>query len=176
MILGPGLARLRRALANQELGRADELWSELLRTVQPLGAKGRQQLADCFEAFASLKEALGKPVEAERFRRRAATARKDPSELQRHGSGDAANPGWDNHAWVRLQAGELSQAAEDAIQKVHVELEIAETRGYRRALLLALGFGALVGLWVGALTRLPMAVLALLGAVVGIFWARKKFR
>src|SRR5580704_5943804 len=70
MILGPGLARLRRALANQDLMKAEELWTELLRSVQPLGARGRGQLADCFEAFANLKEALGKPQEAERFRGR----------------------------------------------------------------------------------------------------------
>jgi hypothetical protein len=176
MILGPGLARLRRALVDRDLMRAEELWAELLRSVQPLGALGRGQLADCFEAFANLKEAMGKPQEAERFRGRAVTARKDPSELARHGAGGAAASGWDTHAWVRLQSGEVSEAAQQAIHEVREQLERAEARGYRQSVLLALCAGAIIGLWVGAITRLPMSVLAVSGALLGCLWARKKFR
>jgi len=75
---GPGLPALRRALADGDLAAAEGLWDALLTTILPLGPQGRTQVADCFESYACLKDALGKPREAERFRRRPSPCARIP--------------------------------------------------------------------------------------------------
>jgi hypothetical protein len=153
---------------------ADELWAALLRTVQPLGAIGRAQLADCFEACARLKEALGKKEEAERFQRRSQSARKDPAALNRRESGgQGRSAGWDSHAWVLRQAGEAGAPATEAIRKAYLQLELDELKARRWRITLALGGGGLAGLWFAVVTGLPLGLLTLMGGFTGWLWVRR---
>jgi len=139
--------------------------------VQPLGALGRRQLADCFLALASLKRAMGKGPDAELLERRAQTARKDPSDLSRHRS---AGPGWDNHAWLRLQADEAGAPSSEALAEVRRQLRESEDRGARRRTVLGLLFGGLAGLWVSVATGIPGLYLGPVGAALGFAWARRQ--
>jgi hypothetical protein len=171
---GAGLVRLRRALVAGDLVLADALWAELLKAMRPFGARGRGQLADCFEACAALKQALGKDVEAQRFRHRAASARKEPGELQRHASRQAnGGSGWDNHAWLRLQADEVGGPNPEAMASARAALEKQEAQGRRRKRALWVGAGAFAGLWIWVITGLPAWFMVPLGALVGWRWSGK---
>ncbi|HTA16991.1 MAG TPA: hypothetical protein VK786_04530 [bacterium] len=176
LVQGPGLIRLRRALANREWVLAEELWDGLLRTVQPLGAAGRSQLAECFEAYACLKDALGKPAEAERFRHRAESARKDPSHLNRHvplGKGAAAGV-WDSRARMRRRFDSDERPSAAVLSKVRALLDREDVLERRRKIILTLGSGGLAGVLCAAFTDLPTGVMALVGVGMGwLLWARK---
>lgn len=139
-----------------------------------MGAIGRAQLADCFEAWARLKEALGRKDEAERFLRRSLSARKDPAVLNRHETGARGRgAGWDSHAWVLRQAGEAGGPATEAIRKAYLQLELDEAKARRWKVFLALGGGGLSGLWFAVVTGLPMGLLALMGGFTGWLWVRR---
>jgi len=173
---GPGLISLRRALANRQWVLAEELWDGLLRTVQPLGTVGRGQLAECFEAYACLKEALGKSAEAERFRHRAGSARKDPSHLKRHapiGAGSGGG-GWDSQAWVRRHFDAADRPSAEVLSKVRAILDREDVLARRRKIVLTLGSGGLAGIVCAAFTDLPTGMMALVGVGMGwLLWARK---
>jgi hypothetical protein len=175
---GPGLIGLRRALANRELDRAEELWDGLLRTVQPLGAVGRSQLAECFEAYACLKDALGKSDEAERFRHRAESARKDPSHLNRRipsGTGAAAGGVWDSQAWARRRFEAFDRPSAAVLGKVRALLDREDALARRRRIFLILGSSALAGIVCAEFTGLPSEAMAPVGAGMGwLLWARKQ--
>ena len=173
---GAGLISLRRALANRQWVLAEELWDGLLRTVQPLGAAGRGQLAECFEAYACLKEALGKSTEAERFRHRAGSARKDPSHLNRHAPPGAGPVGgaWDGHAWARRHFDAADRPSAAVLNKVRAILDREDVLARRRKIILTLGSGGLAGVVCAAFTDLPTGVMALVGVGMGwLLWARK---
>ena len=171
---GAGLARLRRALANRELEQADELWAGVLRTVQPLGSQGRRMLADCFDAYACLKDAMGKDMEAERFRQRARSARKDPSAVSRHqDAGASEGRSWDLEAWKRLQPEQAGASSEETVQRVREQLERDEAAGLRRRKLLGMGGGGLAGLVCAAVVGLPALIPVLLGAGLGYYLASR---
>ncbi len=171
----PGLGRpedalrLRLALLAGEWVRAEGLWDALLRTLRPLGRSGRAQLAECFEACAALKEALGKPAEAARLRSRGATLRKDASSVARRA---ASGSGWDSHAWTSAQAADAAEAL-PRVLKARDELARLEAVWARRRLGWALVLGALAGVWVALVVGLPVALLATAGAGAGLVWARR---
>jgi len=165
---------LRRTLMAQDLSGAELLWAQVLSTLRPLGPEGRRQLAASLEACAALKDALGKQVEAQRLRQRAATARKDPQELQRKQAGlpQGGAVGWDNHAWLRLQADEDSPDRQAAIARVRAEMEQAEAFSKRRNRALQVGALSLVGLAGGSAMGLPALATGVFGAGLGWFLSR----
>jgi hypothetical protein len=173
---GPGLISLRRALAKRQWVLAEELWDGLLRTVQPLGAAGRSQLAECFEAYACLKDALGKSAEAERFRHRAESARKDPSHLNRHapfGKGSVAGE-WAGRARMRRRFDADDRPSAAVLVQVRALLDREDVLERRRKIVLSLGSGGLAGIVCAAFTDLPTGLMALVGAGMGwLLWARK---
>lgn len=170
----PGLARLKRALLKGDLPEAESLWLALLRTLRPLGSHGREQLAACFQAMACLELAMGKPDEASRFHLRSLSAAKDPSTvLRRHSTEALPTKGWDNHAWLRLQADEAGGPPQETVEKVNQELDQAEASSQRRRRLLATAGGALAGLYAAILTGLPEIGALVLGAGLGWLYGRR---
>lgn len=83
------LERLRACLGSGDGEGAEAAWERILAAMRPLGAEGRRQLAEAFEACAALKARLGKTEEARRLRQRAASARKDPGQLRLKPAGAA---------------------------------------------------------------------------------------
>lgn len=174
MIQGPGLANLRRALADRDLVRAEELWENVLGALQPLGPRGRAHLSECFDACAAVKEALGKSAEAAILRRRAVTARKDPSELTRGGGNRPRTSGWDQSTWLRLQSEEGGARPQAEIDKAFAELEAAEARSRRKVRIVAVAAGGFGGLWLSVVTGIPAWFMVLFGAGMGWIWVRKR--
>jgi hypothetical protein len=166
LMQGPGLIALRRALADGDFGAAEGLWAALLQTVLPLGPLGRNQVADCFEAYACLKDALGKPKEAERFRRRALSVRKDPMVLNRRAALGSRK------IWGGRPAWESDGPSPEVLQRVNAQLDREEVLGRRRKVALILGTSGIVGLGLASFTGLPTLSMLLLGLCVGWLWVR----
>jgi tetratricopeptide (TPR) repeat protein len=163
--------RLRRSLVSGDLQDAERAWDLALASMRPLGAEGRRVLGDCFEAAAALKEALGKVAEAERLRRRAESARKDPVELRRKQSAEAAL----SRTPSRLNGFEEDTDAKARAERIHAaEVELARLlerrerrlRSFKRA-----AVGALAGTLAGSVWGLGMAGGAL-GAGLAWVWKR----
>jgi len=173
---GTGVVALRRALANGDLDLAEELWAGLLRTIQPLGAVGRRQLADSFEAFAALKDALGKREEAGLYRRRAQSASKDPALVKRREAGTRAAVG---QKILGLRTGVSSRSprsegpSPETLRTVREQLALNEVKERRHKIMLTLGASGLVGLWVAVVTGLPMAFMVAVSCGTGWLWIRR---
>lgn len=173
--LSPQVAgSLRRTLMNEDLSGAERLWTQVLSTMRPLGPQGRAQLAASLEACAALKDAVGKDGEAQRLRQRAATARKDPQELHRKQGAAAAGAGlgWDNHAWVRLQADTESPDRQAAIAAVRAEMDQQEARSERTKRACQVGALSIFGLAGGSALGLPVLATGAVGAGLGWYLSR----
>jgi hypothetical protein len=164
---------LRGHLERGDLQAADASFSGILASMRPFGAEGRLQLAAALEACAALKDRLDRPEEARRLRQRAASARKDPSELRRKQSG---GPGqrWDEHAWVKAQVEEPDAGRPARIAAVQRELEQQLRLQERRQRALKLGAGGLAGLFSGPALGLPLGLGGVLGAGLAWAWLRRR--
>jgi len=166
------LGRLRRALLEGDWAKAESLWTGILPGLRPIGAAGRAQMAEALESLAVLKEHLGRVEEARRLRQRAATARKDPSELRFKQSKDESHR-WDAHAWLQVQAREEGPdpGREARIAAVEKELEAqlkAQDERRRGLTIGALGFAGAVA---SPVIGLPMGLGGVLGAGLGWAWS-----
>jgi len=155
-------------VSQSRLAEADTLVAGLVRTLRPLGVDGRLQLSRTLEAWAQLKAAQSLAREAEGLHQRALSAGKDPQELRRkQAAGEDGSTGWDNHAWVRLQAAEAGGAAEEgALAQVRRDLDQALLAQDQRQRRWKVGFCALSGFACAVFVGLSPA-LGLLGAIAG---------
>ena len=176
---GVGTAVQRSQLALQlsqgRLAEADALMGALVRTLRPLGAQGRAQLAGTLGAWAELKAARGLAREAEGLGQRSASAAKDPQELHRkQATGEDGSVGWDNHAWLRLQADEGARPPVALVEQVRRDVERGLQSGERKARGFKVAAGALLAFGVADLLGLPLAWTAGLGALVGWVWSLRQ--
>lgn len=170
---------LRRALLEEDLSGAERLWTQTLAGMRPLGDSGRLQLAAALDACAALKVAMGKPEEAVRLAQRAATARKDPRELQRKQATTSATggPGWDNSAWQRLQSDHDDPDRQAAIARVKEEMAQSELRSSKKKRALRAGALGLVGVAGGTAcgaVGIPALAAGAVGAGLGWMLGRDK--
>lgn len=176
---GAGDARLvsalAQALADGDLAAADAHWAALASGLRPLGPAGRRLLGDCFDAWASLKAARGLDAEAARLRQRAVSARKDPEALRLHQASRAdGSGGWDNHAWLKLQAGDVMPDQEVVVARVRQELDrqmAAAERRWRAWKIAGASFAGFIG---SGLLGIPLLVGSAVGASLGWWWGRPK--
>jgi hypothetical protein len=164
---------LRGHLERGDLQAADAAFSGILASMRPIGAEGRRQWAAALEACAALKERLERPEEARRLRQRAASARKDPSELRRKQGSDQGQR-WDEHAWVKAQVEEPDAGRPDRIAAVQRELDRQLRLQERRQRALKLGAGGLAGLVSSPVLGLPIGLGGALGAGLAWAWLRRR--
>jgi hypothetical protein len=166
--------RLALSLSQAEWALADAQLAALVKTLRPLGAEGRRQLAATLAAWGQLKAAQGLAREADGLRQRAVTAAKDPHDLQRkQAAGQDGGGSWDNHAWVRLQAEEAGLTQPAVVQKVRDDLDAAERKQERRERgwkVAALAFAGALGT---AAADLPVLAGMAVGALAGLWWSRR---
>jgi hypothetical protein len=168
-------AVLRRALLNENYVQAEAQWLVLLRGLRGGGAKERELHGNCWDAYAFLLEHLGRADEARRTHQRAASARKDPAELNRKsvGAGVAeARLGGSAGAMRKLHQDEYHQPDAAALQKVHADLDRELARQERREKLLKVGGLSLAGLAGGPVIGVPALMSSALGAGIGWAWSR----
>jgi hypothetical protein len=168
------LGRLRRALLEGDWAQAEAIWGGILPGLRPMGPQGRAQLAEALEAFALLKEHLGKADEARRLRQRAATARKDPSELRFKQAKDESHR-WDEHAWLAAQAREEGHdpGREARVAAAQAELERQLAAQEKRHTGLSVGALGFVGAVASPVVGLPSSLGVLLGAGLGWAWSKR---
>jgi hypothetical protein len=168
------IGRLRRALLQGDFAQAEAVWTGILPGLRPIGSQGRAQLAEALEAFALLKDHLGKADEARRLRQRAATARKDPSELRFKQTKDESHR-WDDHAWLAAQAREEGpDPGRDArIAAVQAELERQLEAQESRKIGLTIGALSFAGVVASPVVGLPFGLGGVLGAGIGWAWSRR---
>ena len=146
---------------------------DLVRTLRPLGPEGRAQLAATLAAWAQLKAAQSLGREAEGLLRRAASAGKDPHDLRRkQAAGDDGSAGWDNHAWLKLQAEESGSANGAAVAQARQDLAQDMAFKERRWKRFQVGGGAVLGFSLSAFLGLPLFWGSLAGALAGCVWSR----
>jgi hypothetical protein len=175
--INPALAaELRRALLSDDLSAAEGTWTVILRGLHGVGAAERQNQASSWEAYAAFLEQQGRTDEGRRARQRAATARKDPSELKRKQDGVAeARLGSSAASLKRLHAEEYHHVDDEAVRRVQAELERQLALQARNAKLIKVGALSFAGLAGGALTGVPAVLtgaLGALGAGLGLAWVR----
>lgn len=167
------LGRLRRFLLLGDLASAEQVWDGLLPGLRPIGVEGRRLMGEALEAFAVLKDHLGKAEDARRLRRRAASARKDPSELKFKQSRDDLHR-WESHAWLRAQMDEQDAGRAARVAAVQRELERQLRLQDRRQRTLKLGACGLVGVATGPVLGLPLPLGGVLGAGLAWAWLRRQ--
>ena len=162
-------------LSQGRLADADALMGALVRTLRPLGPQGRAQLAGTLQAWAQLKAARGLAQEAEGLGQRSVSAAKDPQELHRkQAAGEDGSVGWDNHAWLRLQADEDARPSAALVSQVRRDVDRGLRRQERRARGFKVAVGALFAFAAAALLGLPLGWTAGVGGLIGWMWSLKK--
>jgi hypothetical protein len=152
---------------------ADALVGSLVRTLRPLGPEGRVQLSATLGAWAQLKAAQSLGREAQGLLQRAASAGKDPHDLHRkQAAGEDGSAGWDNHAWLKLQAEEAGRADASAVERARQDLAKDLAFKERRWKRFQVAGGALVGFSLCAFVGLPLALGSVAGALLGWIWSR----
>jgi hypothetical protein len=167
------LAELRRATLTDDLAAADGTWTVILRGLHGIGASERQIQATCWDAYGFFLEHAGRADEARRAHQRAATARKDPSELKRKQDGVAeARLGSSAASLRRLHSDEYHQADPEAVKKVQAELERRLAQQARNMKIVKVGALSFAGMVSGVLMGMPAALTGIMGAGLGLAWIR----
>ena len=166
-------ADLRRSILNGDAALADSTWLVILRGLHGVGAAERALQADCWDAYAFFLEHQGRTDEARRAHQRAATARKDPSELKRKQDGVAeARLGASADSLKRLHSDEYHQPDAEAVRRVQEELDRQLAAQARREKVMKVGGLSLAGLVGGTLIGIPATITGTVGAGLGWAWSR----
>jgi hypothetical protein len=167
------IAELRRAILTEDLAAADGIWMVILRGLHGIGLEERQAQAACWDAYGFFLEHAGRADEARRAHQRAATARKDPSELKRKQDGVAeARLGSSAVSLKRLHSDEYHHVDPEAVKRVQAELDHQLAVQARNMKIVKVGALSFAGLVSGILMGVPAALSGAMGAGIGLAWVR----
>lgn len=151
---------------------ADATWLVIIRGLHGTSAADRTLQSQCWDAYGFFLEHQGRHDEARRAHQRAATARKDPSELKRKQDGVAeARLGASSESLRRLHSDEYHQPDPEAVKRVQEELERQLNAQARRAKVLKVGAFSIAGIAGGAVIGVSAALTGALGAGIGWAWS-----
>jgi hypothetical protein len=163
-------ADLRRAILSNDVNLADHTWLVILRGLHGSSAQERALHADCWDAYGFFLDHAGRSDEGRRAHQRAATARKDPSDLKR--KQEAGTESSSAAALRRVYSDDFYHPDAEAVQRVQAELDRQLAAQARREKILKVGGLSFAGLVGGAVIGIPAAVTGALGAGLGWAWSR----
>ncbi len=174
--LNPGRAAdLRRAMLTDDAALADATWLVIIRGLHGTSSSDRALQAQCWDAYGFFLDHQGRSDDGRRAHQRAATARKDPSELKRKQEGVAESRlGSSSESLRRLHSDEYHQPDPEAVKRVQEELERQLAAQARRAKVLKVGALSLAGVAGGAVIGVSAALTGAVGAGIGWAWSQAR--